>query len=462
MITFPINIPALFQNIGIHRSYRDVLTIKNREDLVRFQRKHLESLLLHAYQKVPYYTRVFDGIGLISDGKVDFDNFNKIPILTKELMKKHRTDLLSTDHKSRHSFTSSTGGSTGEPTLFTQDREYVRWGRVANRYYYDKILGINEGTLRKIILWGSHDEYLHTQKDVISRLLYSLNNTILLNSFKMTDADLIGYLSIINKYKPDLIRGYASSLFHLCQFIDNNELQTHHPRIVISSAETLTDEMRNTVERVLGAKVFNFYGSRETNNLGGECPQGLIHTLGFHEYVEIINADGSNAVEGEEGRVVVTNLHNYAMPFIRCDLGDLAVRGPDICSCGSPLPTLRSVTGRSNQILRGCNGIPISPCFVPYLFYPGCDDSNEGKAQYQKIKQYQLIQESKDHISVKIIVDPNSGKSDFEYIISNIKQVLGQEMNVQLNLVDDIEPLPSGKKLYVLSKVEPNISPNRL
>jgi len=455
MSKLPLNIPRLLQNFGTNRPYQEVLAIKNREDLKRFQQKYLELLLLHAYRNVPYYTRVFHEIKLISGGTVDFSKLNKIPIMTKELMKKHRTELLSIDHKSRHSFTNSTGGSTGEPTLFTQDRQYVRWGRVANRYYYENILGIDEASLRKVILWGSHSEFLHNQRDVISRSYYFLSNTILLNSFKMTDSDIIGYITTINKFKPDLIRGYASSLFQLCRFIEANDLETHHPKIVLSSAETLTDEMRNTIERVWGTKVFNFYGSRETNNLGGECAEGLIHILGFHEYVEILDAKGHEAVDGEEGRVVVTNLHNYSMPFIRCDLGDLAVRGPETCNCGSPLPTLRSVTGRSNQILRGCNGTTMSPCFVPYLFKPECGDSEESNIQYQKIKQYQLIQESEDQVTVKLILNNDSERSEFEYIISNIKRILGPGMNVQLHFVDSIESLPSGKKLYVLSKIDP-------
>lgn len=92
---------------------------------------------------------------------------------------------------------------------------------------------------------------------------------------------------------------------------------------------------------------------------------------------------------------------------------------------------------------------------MPYLFKPGCGDSEESNTQYQKIKQYQLIQESDDQVTVELIVNNDSERSEFEYIISNIKRILGTGMNVQLHFVDSIEPLPSGKKLYVLSKIDP-------
>lgn len=448
-----LNLRTMYQRYSMRKQYREVSDIKTQPDLSAFQMKYLENLLIHAYKNVPYYTKVFNEIGLMANGRVDLNKFGQIPILTKENMKLFHSELLSKDHKSRQSFISTTGGSTGEPTLFVQDKHYILWGLVANRYYYENVLGIDNSKLKTAILWGSHSEVLHSQSDVVTKIYYRLNRTIFLNGFLMDD-DLMGqYVNELNVFNPELMRGYASCLYQLACYIKSRGLKMNPPKYIISSAETLTDEMRKTIESSFGAKVYNFYGSRETNNIAGECPRSRMHLLGFHELVEIVK-DGKPASSGEEGRVIVTNLHNYSMPFIRCDLGDLAIAGPDTCECGSPLPTLRSVTGRSNQMLYACDGTKMSPCFIPYLFYPGCDDTGEGIDQYQKIKQYQLIQEDKHNIVVKLVIGKNSVEDDFGYVVGNVKRFLGQDMKVQLKFVDSIEPLPSGKRLYVISKIE--------
>ena len=95
--------------------------------------------------------------------------------------------------------------------------------------------------------------------------------------------------------------------------------------------------MRADIEEAFGTKVYNFYGSREVSNLAGECKKGLMHTFDFWNYLEVLDDNNQPVKEGEEGKVVVTNLVNYSMPLIRYEIGDLALRGPAQCTCGNNL-----------------------------------------------------------------------------------------------------------------------------
>ena len=101
--------------------------------------------------------------------------------------------------------------------------------------------------------------------------------------------------------------------------------------MVGSAAETLTDEMRDQIERVFGRKLYNFYGSREVSNLAGECKDGLMHSFAFWNYQELLGEHNRPVKQGEEGKVVVTNLFNYSMPMIRYEIADMAVLGTERC-----------------------------------------------------------------------------------------------------------------------------------
>jgi phenylacetate-CoA ligase len=448
-----LNILSILSRRDWRQPYAEIKSLATEEEMLGFQKERLEKLLSHAYRNVPYYNKIFDECGIVSNDSVNLSRFNEIPILTKDIIKRHQKGLISRDYKTRKWHFTSTGGSTGEPTTFIQDNVYDRWGNAAFYYYYKDILGIDEPSVKKVILWGSGRDSFQGGVGLKAKIFKWLNNTVFLNSFKMTREDMDRYLDIINSYQPHLVRGYASSLYELCRHAERKGVKIHAPQVVISSAETLSDEMREQIERVFGAKVYNFYGSRETNNLAGECREGLMHILTFHNYVEILDDNNQPAKEGGLGRVIATNLHNYSMPFIRCDLGDMAVLGPSRCQCGNPLPTLESVLGRSSEVLFTSGGAPTSPCITPFLFYPGCTASPSGIKQYQKIKQFQVIQRAKGDILIKIVREADVDEKEFDYVVTNFKEYLGADTRVELRFVDSIPPLPSGKRTYVISQL---------
>lgn len=421
--------------------YNDVKSLVTDEHLSSFKETCLKSLLVHAYKNVPYYNRILGSIGLIQHDEVDLSKFGSIPILNKKIIRENWEDLNSKDKTKRRWYYNSSGGSTGEPIKLVQDNSYNQWGQATTHYYYYNILGIDLSYTKKIILWGSERD-LYQGTNIYTKFVRWLNNSILLNSFKMTKDDLSRYVRIINSYKPELIRGYAGSLYELCDYVEKTGLQLYNPTFIISSAEMLSDDKRVKIERVFGNKVYDFYGSREISNLAGECKLGLMHTFNFNNYIEVLDSQNRQVKEGEEGRVVVTNLHNYSMPLIRYEIGDLAVLGPTNCPCSIPLPTLKKVTGRIGEHLVTEEGTLIYTGFLTITF------------NFKEwVRSFQIVQEDYKLVRIFVVLQSEVNIEDIKEINNMIRFLLGQDCKIIWDYVEEIPKTPQGKHLYVRSLI---------
>lgn len=420
------------------KEFLEIKSLFTEGNLLEFQEKNLNKLLLHAYNNVPYYHRVFKENSIVDNGIVDLSNFNNMPLLNKETIGKE--ELISKDHTMRKWYYNYSGGSTGEPTKFIQDDQYTRWIEATNKYYYQEMLGIDGKIVKKIILWGSPRDLFKGTIGLKAKINSWITNTILLNSFKMTKKDMEKYIKIINSYKPDLIRGYAGSLYGLCNYIEETNSSIYSPKIVVSSAETLGEKMREQIESVFGTKLHDFYGSRETASIAGECKYGLMHMFMFNNYVEILDDQDHPVEGGETGKVIVTNLHNYSMPFIRYEIGDAAIPEPKKCQCGNMLPTLKKVAGRvEEQFVREDGSIVIGYFFV-HLIAVTCKG--------EQINKFQVIQEDYNKIRILIVSKEGMNGQRKKHIEEKIKVVMGKNCNVVWDFVDDIPKTKSGKYLY--------------
>lgn len=424
--------------------YSEIKDISDKHKLLKFQETHIMNLILHAYKNVPYYRRILKEAGIANNETITIQKFEKIPMLTKEII--GNKNLASTDYTTRRWYYNYSGGSTGEPTRFIQDENYGKWFKATSKYYYKDMLGIDEVSAKKVILWGSPRDIFKGNVGLKAKISNWLENTTFLNSFRMTKEDMQGYIKIINTHKPDLIRGYAGSLYELCKYAEEAGLSIYAPKILVSSAETLLDKMREKIETVFRTKIYDFYGSRETASLAGECQCGLMHIFTFNNYIEILDDHNQPVKEGEMGKVVVTNLHNYSMPFIRYEIGDAAVLGSKKCKCGNMLPTLEKVAGRvEEQFVREDGGIVIGYFFVHLLGVV----RNKGH-----IKKFQVIQEDYKRIKILIIPEGVMDKLEKKSIEDKIRAVMGKDCKIIWDFVEDIPKTKSGKYLYTKSLVK--------
>jgi len=427
------------------KEYLQISGLSDRNSLDTFVAQKRNELYLHAYTHTKYYRKIFDQIGLIKNNTVDISRIPEIPLLTKEIIRAHHQDLIADDYQTRRWFYRSSGGSTAEPIRIMKDDIYRKWGSAVNYCYFKDMLNIEEPMVKKVVLWGAGRDVFTGSVGYYAAVRNWFFNRIFLNSLRMTEQDFENYIHTINTFKPEIVRGYAGSLFELCRYAERKKIPLHHPKIVVSQAENLTDTMRNVIESNFGTKVYNVYGSREISNLAGECKDGLLHTFQFCNILEVVDKDNKPVKEGEMGRIVVTSLFNYSMPLIRYEIGDMATLGPEMCSCGHALPTLKKLEGRITEQFILKDGTNVHTGFFGLLF----DDPFEEAG----IEQWQVIQEDFDKIRINVVATrdlPDQFKNELD---KKIRVGMGSQCTIIWNTVDNIPKTPSGKYQYTKSLI---------
>jgi phenylacetate-CoA ligase len=414
-------------------------------NLIALQQGKLQRLLEYANQYVPYYRRTFAEVGFHpEDMRSDPGSFNKIPILNKSLIREHFSELQTTDPQRRKQLSKvTTSGSTGQPLVFMQDHAF-RDNVTADIQRHLGWAGWRMGQLHAY-LWGSNFEETigHSLR---TRLIDWEWNRFLTNAFTLTEEKMELFAKRVQRERPRVIFGYGSSLYQFAQFVRQKKYQGITFDGIISSAEVLPQAFRQVIEETFKCKVLNRYGTKELGGVACECEaQKGLHVSVENNLVEIL-CDGRQAVPGETGSIIVTNLNNYGMPFIRYSIGDEAAwndAGP--CTCGRSAPRLKTVEGRIVDQFMTRDGR------TSWAGFAG--DGYSSLLAQPNIKQFQIIQESLDKISVLLVKDGEIPTPLLNRIERTLKTAFGEEVVVEFQFPDQIPLLPSGKHRYAISKV---------
>jgi len=416
------------------------------------QQERLTRLLYHAYDHVPYYRNIIRSSGVINDSReINLKKFSRMPLLDKNTIRSRFEDMKSDDLIKRKWYKNTSGGSTGEPVTFIQDMNYHSWS-TATTILNDSWTEYSPSE-RKVFLWGSVRDLFVGSETFKIRLVRWINNELWLNAFQMTVDKMREYVQNINSFKPVQILAYVESIYELSCFIEQEGLRIYSPRAIMTSAGTLFPHMRETIEKVFRAPVFNRYGSREVGNIACECDRhNGLHIASPVNFVEVLRPDGKQADAGETGEIVVTSLTNLAMPLIRYRIGDIGTWAKDTCNCGRGWPILQKVSGRVTDVFLTCGGGVVSPEYFIHLIGVVL---NTGW-----IRKYQVVQEDYEHIRIKIVLHEKvtNPLKVYEKTIESIKQkivlVMGEGCKVELIFVDDIPSSASGKYRYTISKIK--------
>jgi len=211
---------------------------------------------------------------------------------------------------------------------------------------------------------------------------------------------------------------------------------------VITAAETVTPAQRELLHEVFQVPVLASYGSREFMLIAMECEHGGMHISADNLLVECLR-DGSPAAPGELGQVVITDLHNYGMPFIRYQIGDVATIRAGLCPCGRGLPMLQDVHGRMPDTIQTPDGKLISGLFFPHLL-----------KEFDWIEQFQVIQKELDKLHVKLVApDRRAAEQGLPQLRQEIFAVTGKDMQIEIIFVEDIPRTATGKHRNVVSEI---------
>jgi len=406
---------------------------RKTKDLLQIQRKKLRKIIKYAYENVEYYHRKFDSVGLKPDDIRIIEDLKKLPATTKrELLANFPEKVTAMNIDLKKCVSYATSGSTGIPLVVFVDpkgNDY-RAALFARPFFEgglrlrDKMMFVQDA--RRI----PKDSYSFQKMGILRRRYFAASNSVEKDFLKIVE------------YDPDVIYSYSSYLFLLAQAIREAETKYVSPRLVFGTSEILSKQARGFINSVLGTEMFDLYGCVETERLAWECKE---HT-GYHmdidsaviEFVE----DNEIVSPGEEGRIVVTCLYNYAMPLIRYDLGDIGVPCHDKCACGRGLPLMKTILGRQDDFIVCPDGRMVIPINFEHIFRP-----------IQGIAQYKVIQQSRSKLNVLVVKDRNFSDETLERIVEEVGKVVGENMSIAPRVVEKIEKEKSGKLRSVVSKV---------
>jgi len=429
---------------GILKNFKYIKSLedKNEDELTKIQNEKLKKILLHAQTNCPYYSKILYEYGVVKSNKVILDNFCNLPILTKNIIRKEFNQLLSHDRLHRNAYSNTSGGSTGEPVQFIQDKQYSDWN-IANKIYYKYTGGQNLGD-REIRLWGSERDIIEGKEKLSIRIRNWIYNRFDFNSFRIEESDFDDLVQTWNVCKPTWIEAYVQSIFEFAKYIKKNEIKIHFPKGILTSAGILSPEIRSYLESMFNCKVYNRYGSREVGDIACNCKEDdKLHLSIWNHYVEVLD-DNMQPIFNKAGKIHITTLNNYSMPLIRYEIGDIGVMEKDFkqCKCNRIAKNLTSIQGRTVNFFKTNNGGLVDGEYFTHLFY-----------FRPWIKKFQVVQNKINTIECNVVLNGEKNQEDIFEIENKIKKIMSIECIVRWNFVTEIQNSSSGKFLYTICNI---------
>ena len=379
--------------------------------------ERLERLLCGATRSVPFYADCDPSIGL-----------SGFPIIDRVTIKSRYDDFKSRDHLGERLVSVSTSGSSGEPLTMALTRG-KRARQIAEYLFFSR--------------WGGYElgrRHVHcraSRKGVVSRFA---ENQVVFDPTHLTPERLGRWRDILRRGRVKAVIGHPSALDLLadcCAAAGDGPEDFKHLSGIILIGETIFPAVRDRIESVFGLLPLGRYASAELGVLAHEVPgenRYMVNSSGY--VIEVLGLDDDDPVEpGGLGRVVVTDLLAPAMPLIRYDIGDLAVRSDAVDRLG--LPMLDRVEGRLRDIIIAPNGTMISPFAFSYFM-----------RTFNEVTQFQFVQEAPSRYRMSII--PGTGFGAEPAIRSGIERILGPGADFRIEHTDSIPSLPSGKRTDVM------------
>ena len=417
----------------------------SKEKLEEYQIRELEKLLKHAYENVPYYRRVFDERELKPKDIQDFDDLRKLPYLTKKIIRKNLTELITRNYPRSKLQHVTTGGSTGIPMSFYQDKNTARSMEWAFTLIQWKRVGFKIGD-KSVVLRGNVIQSVNKEK---FWEYDSANKNLILSSYHMTDKTLPDYIGKIREFRPDFIQAYPSVITILARFMKENDMKIFPSvKAILCGSENLYSWQRKLLEEVFRCRIYSWYGHTEKCCLAGECEKSnYYHIFSEYGYTELIGKDGNQINrENELGEIIATGFNNYVFPFIRYRTQDFAigVNNRNRCKCGRNYRLLKKIEGRLQDFIVANNGSLIT--LTALIFAQHFD-------AFGKIKNMQLYQDCVGEVIVKIIPTNNFLKKDSNEIIKKMQSAVSGKIKVEVKIVDKIPRIQSGKYKFLIQKL---------
>lgn len=398
----------------------------DEKKIKKYQKEQINKLLKHAKNTVPFYKNQEDM------------NLKKWPVVNKNILRENADNTLSNKYEKDKLIEMSTSGSTGTPFASLQDIDKKKHVNAETLFYNGKVgylIGKRIIYLRSIVS--------EVQKSKIQQFA---QNIYLLDCNDLSEAGIKEKLKFIVKYSKNcgaMLMGYASTFTAFQKYFDKygfDDVKDANVYGIVSGSEMLYDETRKTIEKAFECKCVSRYANEENGFLGqdDDC-NNIFYMNRANYYIEILKFDKDiPANENEVGRIVVTDLYNYAMPMIRYDTGDVGAYITKEYK-GKIRKAIGAFGGRIVDTVKGYDGKIISPHAITNLMW-----------KYKNVKQFQFIQKLQGVYEIVLNANPNDINE--HKLIEDYKDIFGNKSVISIKYCDDIPVLLSGKRRYIINE----------
>jgi phenylacetate-CoA ligase len=404
----------------------------DRAALADFQNRRLRDLVEHAYARVPYYRDLFDRAGLQPGGVRTARDLRRLPVTARRDLQEQPVDrIVARGMDPARLITRTTSGSSGQPLAIRRT-----W--------------LENHILQAVRIRAMHAQGMRATDRVVTVAMDrppSPNDRIghvnLLRSLGLYRHRTVHCLApppeildAVAASKPDILGGFGGVLARVAELALEGKGPAVRPRQVIVGGDVLTPLMRRNLHDAFRAPVLELYTCVECMAIASECPEtGLLHLAEDGVIVEVLDGDVP-AREGERGEVVLTNLHSFAMPFIRYRLGDIVTKGPDVCRCGQPYGTISAVQGRMIDYFQ----LPGGRVMHPYQIVFGLMSDT-----IRWMRAYRLVQEREDRVVLLAVAWQTPSDDELQRVRRSLSAALGPDVEFDVRLVPELELERTGK-----------------
>ncbi|WFS61587.1 hypothetical protein LF599_13025 [Pseudodesulfovibrio thermohalotolerans] len=411
---------------------------KGTGELRALQWESLKELFGHAYRTTRYYREIMEGVGLTPADIRGFDDYARLPILTKDIVRTRGDDLISYAFDKASLRRNSSGGSTGEPVSFYQNAEL--WDKMnGTMMLAQTFMGWKPGDMA-VRIWGNPQEF-RRKPSGLSKLKSRISGTINLNAYEYNRATLGEWAGIIGGFSRVFIYGYPSVLTDLANYLIEENISLPGVKGVMTSAEKMHDWQRELFAKAFSCRIFDQYGSREIPGIASECEHGNMHLLTHAAYTEFLPDPETGTF-----RIIATSLANAGMPFLRYDIGDYGAPMEGVCPCGRGFPLMKMDIGRVYDRFITPEGNAIHGTYFVRLL-----------AVVKGVSAFQYRQTERSRIDLHIV--RGQGFSEESAATVNgleerIRRDVSPAFSLDVRYVDDIPKTVGGKHRYIVCEVE--------
>jgi phenylacetate-CoA ligase len=415
----------------------------SREEIEKLQEKKLKFLLENAYKHVPYYHKLFDQLQLKPQEIQKINDLPRLSIQRRETIKNDLDDLIATNVDKRKLMDDFTSGTTtGERLEIKRTLDNFERGIAAELRAYTWY-GIDFNEKFYYLTGGDFD--IEKEKRLVNKLFNFLSNKISLNPLEMTTKTMNLFIEKIKRNKRRVLYGSPSSMCRLANYLEEKELEIDI-EIIMSTDNMLLKQQRKYLQDFFDCQVYDIYGTSEILGVAFECNEHAgYHLTSENVVMEIVDNDGEHVTPGERGKVLLTDLNNHAMPFIRYDIGDIGILSDSICSCGRGLHLVKPIDGQ--LVLR--NEHFVYSADKEKIFLPEFSFLLE---DFTKISQFQIIQKNQNEILLRLIKGKHYTKNLEMDISHRIKSIL-DDINIEFDYVDEIKLDRNGEHKFILREM---------